>query len=309
MFRRVGAVTALVVSLSAALLSERTARASIADFRVNEVLPALDGNAEIRYIELFVPPGTTGNCLFPTTRIEVFDAHGLLQGAAMPFASTVCFPGGSFFLLASQAAADRFAVPADAPLAVAVPAFSGQVCFASSSTRYDCARWGPVDTPIGYLRNLDDASSAAPIPDGQALARTGDSGVVADDFGLQAPTPGRANDGAPYLGPDAGPPPDATLAPDAAAPDARSFARPDAAPIVRPDALVDPAFLSADPGGGGCACQGALGRPPWTAVVSLLGLLARAAWRRRAGPLRGGRASGRAACRCPRSPRWRCSPW
>jgi hypothetical protein len=300
MFRWVG--LALFVSFSV-WLAERKAEASIADWRISEVQPARDGNADIRYIELFVPPGTTGNCLFPTTRLEVFDAQGLLLGAVMPFAATICYPGDTFFLFATPAAAAAFGITADAPLGVAIPAFAGQVCFASSSTRYDCARWGPIATPVGYLRALEDASSAPPIPGGQALARRGDTGVVADDFVLETPTPGQVNDGTPYQGPDAGPPPDAAV--DAPLPDARTFARPDAAPVVRPDALVDPRFLSADPGGGGLGCQTAPGRPMArsggaTVVVSLLALLARAAWRRRAGPPPGDRASGRAACRCPR---------
>jgi hypothetical protein len=275
----------------------RTAGASIADFRVNEVVPAFGGDGRIRYVELFVPPGTTANCLFPTTRIEVFDADGLLLGAATPFASTVCISGGSFFLLAPQAAAEQLGVAVDAPFGVAIPAFAGQVCFASSSTRYDCARWGPIGTPVGYLRDLEDGSSAAPIPDGQALARVGDGAGVAIDFALQAPTPGRANDGAPYLGPDAGAPPDAAILVDAGTPDARTFARPDARPLTLPDAFTDPRFLSADPGGGGCSAGG---RPSWLAVVSLLGLLARGGARRRAAPRARGRASGRAACRSPR---------
>jgi hypothetical protein len=299
MFRWVGLVPVLVLAVWIHG-AEKTAHASIADWRINEILPAQDQNDGIRYVELYVPPGTTGNCLFPTTRLEVFDAQGLLLGAVMPFASTFCLPGGSFFVFATPAAATHFGLTADAPLGVALPAFAGQVCFASSATRYDCARWGPISEAVGYLRALDDTSSAPTIPDGQALARIGDSGVVAHDFILETPTPGRLNDGTPYRGPDAGPPPDAAVVADAAVPDARVFARPDAPPFTRPDALVDPRFLSADPGGGGLGCQTAPGRPGGTTTVTLLGLLGRAAWRRRAGLRAGDRASGRAACRCPR---------
>src|SRR5262249_39661126 len=76
------------------------ARASIADWRVNEVLASADGDGGTRYIELFVPVGTAGNCLFPTTRIAIYDGEGQLLGTVAPFADTVCYAGGSFFLLA-----------------------------------------------------------------------------------------------------------------------------------------------------------------------------------------------------------------
>src|SRR5262249_46305227 len=38
------------------------AAAAIADWRVNEVVPSVDGDGGVRYIELFVPPNTAGNC-------------------------------------------------------------------------------------------------------------------------------------------------------------------------------------------------------------------------------------------------------
>lgn len=274
------------------------AHASIADWRVNEVLAAAGGDTRIGYVELYAPPGTTGNCLFPTTRVEVFGASGLLLGTDAPFETTQCYDGPRFFTLASPQAAAYFGIVPDATLTVAIPAGAGQVCFASSQTRYDCARWGAVTTAERYLRNVDDATAKSSIPDGQALARVADTGVVADDFVIQSPTPGAANDGT-VFGPDGGMPPDAAPAPpDAATPDARTvFDRPDAPVVIFPDANPDPRFLSADPGGGACACRTATGRPdPLTALV----LLALAAWRRRAGLRGGGRASGRAACRSPR---------
>ena len=291
MFRWLGGLGAIVPVV---------AHASIADWRVNEVLAAAGGDPRIGYVELYAPPGTTGDCLFPTTRVEVFDASGLLLGADAPFETTQCYDGPRFLTLASPEAAAYFGIVPDATLTVAIPADAGQVCFASSQTRYDCARWGAVTSAERYLRNVDDASAGPSIPDGQALARVADTGVVADDFVIQSPTPGAGNDGTVYGGPDGGVPPDAAPPlPDAATPDARTvFAHPDAPVVIAPDAAVpDPRFLSADPGGGACACRAATGRPdPVTALV----LLALAAWRRRAGLRGGGRASGRAACRSPR---------
>src|SRR5262249_28263526 len=146
----------------------------------------------------------------------------------------------------------------DARLDLPVPPFAGQICLASSQTRYDCVRWGPVGDAVPYLRSIDDSSSAASIPDGIALARVQDTGAVADDFVLQAPTPGTPNSGTVYTGPDAGPPPDARPPPpDAPLPDARTNFTPPGAPVlVRPDANLNPKFLSADPGGGGCQVGG-----------------------------------------------------
>jgi MYXO-CTERM domain-containing protein len=259
---------------------------AIADFRVNEVLPQLGGDGRVRFVELFVPQGTGGNCLFPTTRIEVFDAAGVLIGAVAPFTGTVCYPAGTYFLLASDEAVAAFNVPRDTRFDVPIPPFAGQVCLASSATRYDCARWGPITGPVAYLRNTDDTTSAASIPDGQALARVADTFVVAADFVLQEPTPGQPNDGTVWMGPDAGEaPPDAAPAPDAALPDARIFVPPDAPrPGPRPDgANLDPAFLSADPGGGVmCACRvGAPQRraPAGPVLLTILGFVA--LWRRR----------------------------
>jgi hypothetical protein len=297
MFRGVCALAVFWVSAQA--------HATIADWRVNEVYPDDAQSPGVRYVELFVPPGTTANCLYPTTRLEVWDAQGQLLGTAAPFVSTVCYDAGTTFLLASAAAVDHFGATRDAPFELAIPAYAGQLCLASSQTRYDCARWGPIGKPIGYLRNLADTSTAASIPSGQALARVNDTGDIAVDFVVEAPTPGRVNDGSIYQGPDAGPAPsDAPLAADAGPPDGPSANLPDAREFFeRPDARLDPRFLSADPGGGACQCQavGRGGGPPlgWLALSSLA-LALRRAWRRRAGPRAGGPGSGRAACRCPR---------
>ncbi len=258
--------------------------AAIADFRVNEIVPQVGGDPGLRLIELFVPADAFANCLFPTTRIEIFDAAGVLLGTAAPWTTTVCYDGGTYFILATDAAAAFFGVPRDARLDVEIPPFAGQVCLASSATRYDCARWGPVTEPLVYLRNTDDTTTGPSIPDGQALARVTDFAVVAVDFVVQEPTPRQPNDGTIWMGPDAGPPPpDAAPPVDAGVPDARVFMLPDARPGDRPDGpVVDPAFLSADPGGGVvCTCSVGRGRAPgpWWALVAAALLLAR---RRRA---------------------------
>jgi MYXO-CTERM domain-containing protein len=64
---------------------------------------------------------------------------------------------------------------------------------------------------------------------------------------------------------------------DAARPDARVFTRIDARPVVRPDGnLFDPAFLSADPGGGAaCNCEaGGRAAPPLWMLLAGLAILA-----------------------------------
>jgi MYXO-CTERM domain-containing protein len=257
------------------------AQAALADFRVSEVFPGTEADPALRFIELAVPQGTAGNCLFPTTRIEIFDPEGMLIGAVAPFSGTVCYAAGTYFLLATPEAAALFGVERDARLDVAVPREGGQVCLSSSQTRYDCARWGPVaaEGALRYLRNTDDATATPAIPAGAALSRTGDVGIVAEDFVFEEPTPRQPNDGTvwspPDAGPDGAPPADAAVS-DAAAPDAPDLRRFDAPPVARPDAnFFDPAFLSADPGGGAaCGCRlGGDGPSAWLIALALAGLL------------------------------------
>ena len=263
-----------------ALAWARSAGAALADFRVHEVFAGTAGAPAALFVELHVPAGTLANCLFPTTRVEVFDGAGTLIGAVAPFSGTECLDAGSYFLLATPEAVAHFGVARDARLDVPIPRAAGQVCLASSQTRYDCVRWGVVTGPIPYLRNTDDTTAVpSPLPEGIALARVADTGVVSADFVLQTPTPRQPNDGTVWLPPDGGVP----LPPDAGtpdgAPDAREdFTRPDAPPIARPDAnLSDPAFLSADPGGG-AALSCAVGGPG--APAGFVPLLAALAWLR-----------------------------
>jgi uncharacterized protein (TIGR03382 family) len=249
---------------------------AVADWRVNEVFP---GTGAVRFVELYAPPSAEiDNCLFPTTRLELYDPFGSLLGAVAPFETTVCFPGNTYLLFATPEAQSTFGVVADAPLPVPIPAAAGQVCLASSQTRYDCARWGNIVEPIRYFRNVSDESSAPSIEPGTSLARRGDTSMIAADFVLLAATPRQPNDGTVIPAPDAGPPPpDAAPAPDAAPfPDASPFAPGDARTFpAPPDAAPIPAFLTARPGGGGCQTAGA-DAPSLAAWITLALLL----WRR-----------------------------
>ncbi|HKA87663.1 MAG TPA: dipeptidase [Haliangiales bacterium] len=266
------------------LLSARAAWGGVADWRVNEVFPSR-GDPNVRFVELWAPPSAEiDNCFFPTTRLEIYGPTGLLLGAVAPFDATRCFPGDTYFVFATPEAGAAFGFAPDAALTTPLPADAGQVCFTSSQTRYDCARWGNVTAPIAYFRSIDDGTSAPGIPDGVSLARRSDTGVIAADFVLQSPTPGRFNDGAIVPPADAGPPP---IVVDAAPPaDARAF--PDAPPFppadarvfpVPPDAEPQPPFLTARPGGGGCQAAGD-GAPPAATLLVICILLVRSRMRR-----------------------------
>ena len=232
------------------------ASAGVEDWRVNEVVPSAAGTSDFRFVELYAPPSDfADSCLFPTSRVEVYDADGTFLGAAAPVATTRCYGGDTYFLLAPAEAAEHYGVARDAALNVLLPA-AGQLCFASSTTRYDCVRWGTIVAPVADLYDPEDATSAPGIPDGVALARRSDTGVVADDFFLTGPTPRQPNDGSVWLPPDAGPLPDAAGPPDGGPlPDAPDL--PDAPPRTHPDARAeDPAWFLADPGGGAvCTCR------------------------------------------------------
>ncbi len=178
----------------------------------------------------------------------------------------------------------------DANLTVPIPGATGQACLVSSETVYDCARWGNVTQPVHVLRSPNDTTATPSIPDGLALARRTDTGVVAADFVLQAPTPRQPNDGTVWFPPDAGPEamvPDAPLEADAESfVDARPIIFADVRNVSFPDAnLTPPLFLTANPGGGAWSCQLAVGRrAPLGAAVLLVFFAALAlATRRRFG--------------------------
>lgn len=251
-------------------------QADVGDWRVNEVLASADGDADVRYVELYAPPSDVAdNCFFSTTRIEVLGPDGALLGSVTPFGATTCYGGDTYFLFASPEAADRFGVTRDAPLTLPLPPDGGQLCFRSSATRYDCTRWGAVTAAVTDLAAPADTTAASALADGLALSRIADTGVVADDFALADPTPRQPNDGTIWYPPDAGPPPDADTTPDAEVIDARVFV--DAPPPPpRPDGGAgQPSWMLADPGADpACSCRsgGARGGAVagWTVLLGLV---------------------------------------
>ncbi|MSP16578.1 MAG: hypothetical protein EXR73_08215 [Myxococcales bacterium] len=267
-------------------IGQGSALAGVEDWRVNEVASSVAGNPNLRFVELYAPPSIVADmCFFPSTRIEILSADGDLLGSVTPFTSTTCFGGNTLFLFATPETEAHYGVVRDAALPYPIPA-AGQLCFRSSATRYDCARWGDVTGPVPDFGNPADMTAAAPLVDGAAIARIAVTGVVATEFALRSPTPRRGNDGTPWMPPDAGPPLDASVTPDAGEPDARfvSDAR-IADPIdARPGA---PDWYHADPGGApACAVAPARrsARPSALLAFAALALLAVTA-RRRSGRL------------------------
>jgi hypothetical protein len=79
------------VALAAALAAvgpAAPARAATEDWQLNELLVSVDGDLNIRYVEL---RNDVGGCLFPTSRIEVRAGDGSLVGAVSPVAATTCY--------------------------------------------------------------------------------------------------------------------------------------------------------------------------------------------------------------------------
>jgi hypothetical protein len=231
------------------------------------------GDPAARYIEL---EATAEACVFPSTRVISYDGAGRVLGDTAPFPSATCVAAGTYLLLATPAAQVAFATTADGNLVPPMDLDAGQVCLVSTTTRYDCVRWGPVGSPLRDLFGPDDASSAVPPPAGLALARIGELHLIAIDWRVESPTPRRPNDGSPWDPADAGvdaPRPDAAV--DALTVDAR-----------RVDAAIDavPAdgnqqFLGLDPGGGAACGCGTGARPDGVIVVGAVALWLR---RRRA---------------------------
>jgi uncharacterized protein (TIGR03382 family) len=254
-----------------------TRAVGVSAFRLSEVVTASPtADPAARYIEL----ETIGDgCLFPSTVLRVYDAAGAFVADAMPYASTTCFDDGAFLLFATPAAQSVFMTgAADAAIVPTLPEAAGQLCLVSSTTRYDCVRWGPITTPVHDLFAPGDDTSAPAPPGGYALARIADVNVVSADWRIETPTPGAANDGTPWDPGDAGV--DAMLAVDAAPGDGAIAA--DAgvdAPFTVDAARADAndRFLDLDPrGGAACGCGAGGGAGALTlALVSALVLLAR----------------------------------
>jgi len=249
--------------VAAVLLVASPAAAGVSGFRLSELATASStGDPAARYVEL---EATAAGCLFASTQVVAYDAAGAMIGQAAPFAVTTCFPAGRFLVLATPAAQAAFGTAADAALVPALPAAAGQLCLVSSTTRYDCVRWGSIATPVHDLFAPEDDTAAFGPPAGLALARRGEVGVVAEDWRVEDPSPGRANDGMPWdqgdAGIDAAPPVDAAVdaAVDGGAPEDGGVAL-DAAAVDARDPEPPPRYLDLDPGGGaGCGCGAGAG--------------------------------------------------
>lgn len=252
-------------------LAAGVARADTQDWEVNEVVASAGGDTSVRFVELANP---VGGCLFPSSRVVVYDGAGGVLGSVTMVTQTTCFGPDTYYLLATSAAAAEYGVEADKTMAPILPAAAAQVCFVSSESRYDCVRWGSLGTPLPDFFGPGDTTVAPAPPDAQALARTDRTHVVMTDWEILSPTPRGPNDGTPWFPPDAGPMPDAGPPPDAG-PDAGP--RPDAAILAdaRPVADASPQrFLDIDPGGGAtCNCRGGADRGgDLFAVIAALGL-------------------------------------
>jgi MYXO-CTERM domain-containing protein len=301
-YHRVRAVAALITgwALAAALLPTSRAWAGVQDWQVSEVVTSVAGDPRIRYIELENP---VGGCMYPSTRIEVYDASGEPLGQVAPVAATTCFGPDTFYLLATSDAVVFFGTTADHQIVPVIPRDAGQICFASSTTRYDCVRWGAIAQPVYDFYGAADATTAMAPPDGQGLSRIDTTHVVAADWSILSPTPRGPNNGTPWTPPDAGITPDAAVVdagPDAGiTPDAAGPA--DAALPVdareRADAR-NTRFLDLDPvGGATCGCRaGSSDGPARHLPLAALALLSLVALRRR------GKSSPRSAGQAGRDP-------
>ncbi len=248
-----------------------------AAFRLSELATAsASSDPAARYVEV---EATVAGCVFPSTAVVTYRPDGTLLGQSSPFIAATCFGAGSFILLATPAAQAAFMTAADSGLVPALPGAAGQLCFVSSTTRYDCVRWGAITVPVHDLFDPTDDSSALAPPAGLALTRIADTGVIAVDWQVQTPTPRGPNDGTPWEPADAGidgpTPIDAAVDARPPRPDGGGGSV-DAAP---PDA-GNQNFLNLDPGGGAaCGCR--TGASPGGALPLLVAALALLRRRRR----------------------------
>jgi hypothetical protein len=232
--------------------------AGVAAFRLSEIVTASPtADPAARYIEL---EAIGDGCLFPSTVVRVYDAAGAFVADAQPFANTTCFNDGTFLLFATPAAQSVFMTAADAAIVPTLPEAAGQLCLVSSTTRYDCVRWGPITTPVHDLFAPSDDTTAGAPPGGYALARIADVNVVSADWRIETPTPRAANDGMPWDPGDAGidaSPPDAGT--DGGSTGDAGIDAPFTVDAARVDA--NDRFLDLDPGGGAvCGCGAGAGR-------------------------------------------------
>jgi hypothetical protein len=266
------------VAILVVLCGAGTAAAGPSALRLSELATAsATGDPAARYIEL---ESVAEACVFPSTEVVVFDAAGNPLGRSSPFTMARCFPAGHFLVLATPQAQAAFNITgADSALVPALPRTAGQLCLVSSTTRYDCVRWGNVTVPVHDLFGTNDDTSALSPPGGLALARVADDEVIATDWRVQTPTPRGPNDGTPWDPLDAGvdAPPMIDAAVDARPPRPDGGSRVDAAVVDGPPQT----FLDLDPAGGAaCGCRTGVS-PGGALPLAALALLFRRRRRRR----------------------------
>ena len=227
------------------------AQAGVEDWQLNEVHIQSESDTQIRFVELVNLPG---GCLFPSSTLNLYSADGTLLDLIPLAQVTTCHGAPTYLLLATPQASAYFGVPSDLAQLGELPS-SGQLCFASSSTLYDCVRWGAVTTPIVDLFGDTDTTLAPEPPNNSSLSRVQTLHVVVDDWENLQPTPRAPNDGSVWEPPDAGPVPDAATLVDAG-PIADAAERVDAGKAdAEPDAR-NTRYLDLDAvGGGDCGCQ------------------------------------------------------
>jgi hypothetical protein len=250
--------------------------AGVSWFRLNEVVTASPaGDPAARYIEVEV---FGDGCLFPTSVLRAYDAAGNGLGEVAPFASTTCFSAGTYLLFATPAAQSVYLTAADGAAVPTLPTGAGQLCLVSSTTRYDCVRWGPISVPVHDLGGGGDDTSAVAAPGGFALARISDFNVIEADWRVETPTPRGPNDGTPWEPKDGGVDAPTDAPPDDAGIDARPIDAPFVVDAPRLDA--NDRFLDLDPGGGAsCGCGS--GGGPVSAGLAALVIVAVLAGQRR----------------------------
>ena len=256
-----------LVGLACLLAGPTLAHADLSDWELSEVHLSHDGDENLRYVEL---ANEVGGCLFPSSTLDLYDANGVLLDTQSLSTITTCHGAPTYLLLATPQAATYFGVERDGNLSTPLPS-SGQLCFSSSQTNYDCVRWGSVLGPVPDLFGPNDTSATTPPDDGFSIVRTSRTHIVAADWEIALPSPRQPNDGTTWEPPDAGVVYDAGTRADAGPrPDAAQ--RSDAGP--RADAHVgvrDPDYLDLDTtGGASCGCQTESSAGPWSLLFALL---------------------------------------
>src|SRR6185503_11117588 len=94
--KRQGAGLTALAAFGGVLGAPAIAHAGVESWRVNEVATSP------RFVELYAPPSADAdNCFFPTTHLELIDGAGVLTHVLVPFTSTRCFAGDTYFVFAA----------------------------------------------------------------------------------------------------------------------------------------------------------------------------------------------------------------